>query len=420
MAAVANTMRSVARMNAKTGARSLSSMMPIVDEFPSTPEAIEFTPIAEGVKTSTLKNGVTVISQQTGKASATVGLSVAAGSRFEGPHASGSALLLKHMAFTATHARSDLKLARDLEAAGLTADAAAGRESILYTVAGSGDMSEGLAAIAESSLTPKLASWEVKEVAAGSVAAELATVSSDPSVLLSETLHEAAFGVDTPLGGAFYQAPKNVTSESLEAFMGANYTPAAMTVVGNGVSHAELVANAESLFGGLLSASADVPASPYVGGVSTLKADAAFTHVALAFPSTDAATGAVLKALLGMTTGDMSSSYSVSYSDAGLVGLMGATEPTAAGAMVESFVGAFKAAASVDEATFALAKTAAKTDAYLAMEDGLPLQVVDVDGVTSAKVKSAVAAMLKASPSLAAVGPSAAVPSYPALTGMLK
>ena len=79
----------------------------------------------------------------------------------------------------ATHARSDIKLARDLEAAGLTADAAAGRESILYTVSGSGDMSEGLAAIAESSLTPKLASWEVKDMAAGAVAAEVSRGSLD-------------------------------------------------------------------------------------------------------------------------------------------------------------------------------------------------------------------------------------------------
>ena len=145
--------------------------------------------------------------------------------------------------------------------------------------------------------------------------------------------------------------------------------------------------------------------------------------IALDFTNTneaDAATGAVLKALLGMNTGDMSSSYSVTYSDTGLVGLMGATEPTAAGAMVESFVGAFKAAASVDEATFTLAKTAAKTNAFIAMEDGLPLEIANIDGVTSASLKSAVAAMLKASPALAAVGPSAAVPSYPALTSMLK
>ena len=54
------------------------------------------------------------------------------------------------------------------------------------------------------------------------------------------------------------------------------------------------------------------------------------------------------------------------------------------------------------------------------MEDGLPLEIANIDGVTSASLKSAVAAMLKASPALAAVGPSAAVPSYPALTSMLK
>ena len=83
------------RRHSQVVSRSLSSMSAMVDEFPDTPQAIEFTPIAEGVKTSTLQNGVTVVSQQTGKATATVGLSVAAGSRFEGPAAAGSALLLK-------------------------------------------------------------------------------------------------------------------------------------------------------------------------------------------------------------------------------------------------------------------------------------------------------------------------------------
>jgi len=420
MAAVTNTMRSVAKMNAKAvTSRGFSSMYALAEEFPSTPAAVSFTPTATGVTSSTLSNGVKVVSQETGKANATVGLSVAAGSRFEGAGNAGTALLLKHMAFTATSARSDIKLARDLEGAGLTADAASGRESVLYTVSGSGDMSEGLSAVAETALTPKLASWEVADIAGSLVSAELAAVSSDPSALLSEALHEAAFGVDTPLGGAYYASPKGVTSDSLAGFMSAYYTPSAMTVVGSGVAHADLVSTAESLFGGLAGEAAAAPASPYVGGVSTLKADSAFTHVALAFPSADAATGAVLKALLGMTSTDMSASYSVTYSDAGLVGLMGASEPTAAGAMVGEFVNAFKAAASVDEKTFALAKTAAKTDALLSLEGGLPLGSVNVDGVTAASLKSAVAGMLKSAPALAAVGPSAAVPSFPQLSAML-
>lgn len=58
-----------------------------------------------------------VISKETGFPGAAVGVAVGAGSRIG---AVGDALLLKHLTFQGTTARSDIKLARDLEAIGVS------------------------------------------------------------------------------------------------------------------------------------------------------------------------------------------------------------------------------------------------------------------------------------------------------------
>lgn len=398
-------------------------MTALVDEFPTTPAAVPFTPNTSGVTETTLGNGVKVVSQETGKPSSTVGVAVAAGSRYASVFDAGAALVLKNMAFKSTNMRSDIKLAREIEAAGCSAASAGSRETILYTVSGTkASLSVAMEAVAETVLTPKLATWEVKDIIGSLVAKELAAAGTDPTALLSETLHEAAYGVDSPLGTPYYASPAKLSSSSLEGYMASLYVPSAMTVVGSGVAHSDLVAEAESLFGGLSASSpVPVPASPYKGGVTSLKAESAFTHVALAFPSADAATGAVLKELLSFNGSDMTSSFALNYSDGGIVGVMGAASPDDALAMVSSFVDAYKAAASVDEATFALAKTAAKTSALVGLEDSVAstLSMPDIDGVTSSSLKAAVAKALKAPPTLASVGPNGSVPTYPQLTAML-
>ena len=99
-----------------------------------------------------------VVSKESGSGAAAVGVAVGAGSRFG---SAGEALTLKHLAFKGTALRSDIKLARDLEAAGLTPAAAVGRQAVLYSVSGPlADVAgAGLAAVAESVLQPKLVDW---------------------------------------------------------------------------------------------------------------------------------------------------------------------------------------------------------------------------------------------------------------------
>eukprot|EP00614_Pseudopedinella_elastica_P005151 CAMPEP_0172597516 /NCGR_PEP_ID=MMETSP1068-20121228/17510_1 /TAXON_ID=35684 /ORGANISM="Pseudopedinella elastica, Strain CCMP716" /LENGTH=419 /DNA_ID=CAMNT_0013397061 /DNA_START=48 /DNA_END=1307 /DNA_ORIENTATION=- len=398
----------------------------LAEEFASTPAAVgSYVAGFGGVETSTLSNGMKVVSKENGSASAAVGVSIGAGSRFA---SAGEALLLKHMAFKGTTARSDIRLARDIEAAGLTVSSSCGRDAVLLGASGpSPALAEGLEIVAESLLTPKLVGWHVDEVKKESVAVDLAAALKDPQVLLVEKLHEAAYGAGTPMGRALYAAPA-AEAAGLAAYLAGLSSPANMTLVGAGLSHAELIAAAESLFplsgaGGAVV----VPASPFVGGSAELVADSPLTHVAIGLAgassgSPDYYTALVLKQLLAAPG---AASFCVGYSDSGLVGLYGAAAPAAAGALAESMVAALKA--SYTDAQVAAAKLAVKTQLAVSAEDSAALlgelagsaaSAAGVDKVTAAAVKAFAAKAAKSSPALATVGPAAAVPSYSALSRM--
>jgi predicted Zn-dependent peptidase len=369
-----------------------------------------------------------VISKETGSSSAAVGLSVGAGSRFG---SSGEALLLKHLAFKGTDSRSDIKLARDLEAVNLTATAAGGRDSIFYGVSGlPGAVScAGLQAVAESVLTPKLVGWNVSEVAAESAAVELKEAEGDAQVLLAEKIHEAAYGEGTPMGSSYYTKGDGA---GLAGYMQGLYVPSNMTLVGAGLSHASLVKAAGALFPGGDAGSAPAVSSPVVGGTASLKASSPVTHVALAFPgaaagSKDYFTALVYRQALCGAAGPAASAFSVSYTDSGLVGLYGCAEPSAAGALTEDMVKALKAPLS--EADILASKMAVKTQLLVAAEDSTALAPAlaavgaaadgsGVDAVTAAQVQAFAKDVVKGAVSIATVGSAAAVPSYSSVLKM--
>lgn len=429
MASLSRTVSAKAKLLPKNAFSSL------VEEFPWTPGS---TAASFGViETTTLPNGMKVISKETGSATSTVGVAVTAGSRF-GSSTGGEALLLKHLAFKGTTSRSDIKMARDLEGAGLSAGAAAGREQVLYTVAGmsaGGALgSVGLEAVAEAVLSPKLVGWNVSEVCKESVAVELGSAAKDAQLLLVEKIHAAAFGEDAPLGAPYYAA---ADQGSIASYHSCLYTPSNMTLVGCGdLTHASLVDAAVALFPGDAAAAAPAPApsSPYVGGSASLKAASPVTHVSLAFPGAAAGSPGYFSALvlaeaLQAIAGPSCSAFSLSYADTGLVGLYGCAPPSAAGALCEDMAAALNASASLDDARLAAAKMAVKTQLLVAAEDsaslapglasvGAAADGSGVDAVTAAGVKAFAAAMLKAAPAMATVGPAAAVPSYGAVAKM--
>ena len=366
-----------------------------------------------------------VISKATGAASAAVGVSVMAGSRFG---SEGQGLLLKHMAFKGTTSRSDIRLARDLEEAGVSVSSAVGRERFVLSASGEPGpvLSTGATAVADTLLSLKTVDWNVAEVKNEFVAKQLASVT--PEQILEDKIHAAAFGEESALGQPLHTAGDgSVSGSALEAYLAtAVAAPGSVTFVGaGGITHGDVVAQAEALFSGVsLGDPSRMLASPFVGGSASLKLALPVTRVAVAIQGAtlggeDYATSLVIKELLGP------GGFAFSYSDAGLVGLAGSAEPPAAGALTESFAAALTS--SYSDTAVAAAKTAVKTKMLFALEDAATCigdlaaagvsagDIRAVDAVTAASVNAFTG---KAAPALATVGSASAVPAYNTLAAM--
>ncbi|CAM9424338.1 unnamed protein product, partial [Heterosigma akashiwo] len=333
LSAVAN---SVKRASSHTGAakRCLSSMVAMDLEFPGTPETSASAPSKLGTQTATLSNGVQVIASQTAGQSSSISVFVGAGSKYESSSDAGSALMLKTMAFKQTTERSDLRICRDLEDVGATPESAAGREHVSYTVSCLPEaVGTALEAVAETVLSPKLANWEVQELKAVANS-QIEAATSNPSTVLSELLHAAAYGEESAMGHSFYSPVSKITGDSLKSFREKLYVGSNITLVGVNVGLDELKASAEPLFAGAASGSAAAAAaSPYLGGELRMKADSPYTYLALAHEVADPAAAAALKAILDAKLRGSPLSLGARrppLRPAGLVGLCGVCVPGAA------------------------------------------------------------------------------------------
>ncbi len=346
-----------------------------------------------------------------------MGLSVAAGSQYEGPADYGSALLMQHLAFKGTAKRSALRLLRDLESVGAAPASAAGRESLVYKVTALPDYAEtALVAAFETALSPKITPYIVSELQAAA-GADLEAFAADAGLQLTEALYEAAYGEDTPLGHAFYSPASGVTASSLNAYRAKTFEASSFTVVGTGVPHAQLLSWASGLTEGLSGgAGAKAPSSAYVGGEARLKAtsDATFVGLALAAPAkADAGALAVLAAGWQAALPAGASVFTLP----GLVGVTGAAAPATAGAYVNSLLKVLKGT-GLD---FAAAKKAAQVGALSKLDGALFEGLVDgtatagVDGVSESDVKSVHAKVWKGGLSIASLGNVSKVPRLSSL-----
>ena len=75
-----------------------------------------------------------------------------------------------------------------------------------------------------------------------------------PTILIQELLHEAAFGSNTPLGHTLYateEGARQITVQDLEKYMERALQPHKVVITGAGVAHDDLVEIAEKEFGHL-------------------------------------------------------------------------------------------------------------------------------------------------------------------------
>ncbi|EWM30228.1 mitochondrial-processing peptidase alpha subunit [Nannochloropsis gaditana] len=344
-------------------ASSANRLVDLDEEYPDLPALNPSVASPFNVETSTLSNGVKVVSTLAGKTTS-VGLSVAAGSLFEVPGEEGSALLLQHLAFKGTSKRSALRLLRDLESVGAAPSALAGRESLLYKVTALPEYAESaLEAAFETALSPKITPYLVSELQTAA-AADMETFAADARLQLGEALYEAAYGENTPLGHPLYHLGSQLTAGSLAAYRAKTYGANFITVFGTGVAHAQLASWATRLADGLAPGSSKAaPASPYIGGEARLKATSDSTFVGLALCAPDRKDAGVLEVLAAAWQSALPAGAAV-FTLPGLVGVTGAASPTAVGSYVDALFQVVKGTGK----DFATAKKAAQVAALTKLD----------------------------------------------------
>ncbi|CAM9936945.1 unnamed protein product, partial [Ectocarpus fasciculatus] len=338
-------------LRAVVASKGLSSLVPLDEEYMGSPSTMPAAASAPVTKVSTLSNGAKVITRESGQLGATVGVVVGSGSRDESAAQSGASLHLEGMAYKLTEARSSIRLMRDVENVGGNLAASRGREKMVYVSECPPDSAGTvLSALAESVVSPKIVPWEMSDASAKLSEIILQRHGESTAEQVDDALHAAAFGDLSSLGKPLTPGLSSLSADGLKEFRGARYKAPGITVVGVNVPHEEFKSQAEAA---LEAADSSAPAarSPakYVGGELRVKSDVGSTSVSMAFagPSgSDASAPAyeVLGALLGAraaAAAPSASGFSVSYTDAGLIGVTGTCPNGQAGALSQALASCF-------------------------------------------------------------------------------
>lgn len=416
------------------------------------------------IKITTLDNGLRVVSDAMPRLkSASVGVWVDVGARHETASAHGISHMLEHMAFKGTARRSARHIAEEIEAVGGYLNAYTSREqTVFYARVLKGDIPlavDILADILQNSV------FDAEELAREQhvVIQEIGQAEDTPDDIIFDHLQEVAFP-DQPLGRAILGTPQTVrgfTPARLKTYMRGNYQAPAMLLVGAGaVDHARLVDLAHRHFAGLPAAPAKTPAKArYKGGdfrkMDTLEqAHVTYGLEGIGMSDPDFYTAQVFTTALG---GGMSSrlfqevrekrglcysvyAFSHFYRDGGLIGIYAGTGSKELKNLTPVLLGEIEAMAATSTAEeVARARAQIKAGLLMSLESpsdraeqvasqilnfGRVIEVDElvrrIDAVDEGKVSAFATRVLKAGrPSLAALGPIAALEKYERIASRL-
>ncbi|KAJ2999914.1 hypothetical protein HDV02_001433 [Globomyces sp. JEL0801] len=202
-----------------------------------------------------LSNGFTIATEASSNSkTATVGVWIDAGSRFENEKNNGVAHFLEHMAFKGTKSRSQQQLETQIENMGGHLNAYTSREqTVYYAKAMSSDVAASVDILADilqgSTLAP-----DAIERERGVINRESEEVDKNKEEVVFDHLHGIAFQ-GSSLGYTILGPKKNIDTisrQDLLEYISANYTPERMVLAAaGGVDHDALVKQAEKLFGSL-------------------------------------------------------------------------------------------------------------------------------------------------------------------------
>lgn len=203
---------------------------------------------------TTIDNGLRVASEDSGAATATVGLWIDAGSRYETEANNGVAHFLEHMAFKGTAKRSQTDLELEVENLGAHLNAYTSREqTVFYAKCLSKDVPKAVEILADIIQNSKLGESEI-ERERGVILREMQEVESNLQEVVFDHLHATAYQ-GTPLGQTILGPTKNIKSigkSDLQDYISNHYKASRIVLSGaGGVNHDDLVKLAEKNLGSL-------------------------------------------------------------------------------------------------------------------------------------------------------------------------
>ncbi|XP_026472396.1 mitochondrial-processing peptidase subunit beta isoform X1 [Ctenocephalides felis] len=200
---------------------------------------------------SCLESGLKVATEDSGAATATVGLWIDAGSRYEDARNNGVAHFLEHMAFKGTAKRSQTDLELEVENMGAHLNAYTSREqTVFYAKCLANDVPKAVEILSDIIQNSRLGEAEI-ERERGVILREMQEVESNLQEVVFDHLHSTAYQ-GTPLGNTILGPTQNIkciSRNDLQEYISTHYQSPRIVLAGaGGVKHEELVKLAETQF----------------------------------------------------------------------------------------------------------------------------------------------------------------------------
>nr|CEL69335.1 TPA: Mitochondrial-processing peptidase subunit beta [Neospora caninum Liverpool] len=202
--------------------------------------------------TTTLPNGIRVATQRLPfHQTATVGVWIDSGSRYDSKETNGAAHFLEHMTFKGTKRRSRIQLEQEIENMGAHLNAYTSREqTVYYAKAFKKDLPQCVDILSDILLNSTI-DEEAVQMEKHVILREMEEVEKQTEEVIFDRLHTTAFR-DSPLGYTILGPEENIrnmTRSHILDYINRNYTSDRMVIAAAGdVDHKELTALVEKHF----------------------------------------------------------------------------------------------------------------------------------------------------------------------------
>lgn len=417
--------RRVISVASRQGARrQFSALVEATEEFPGLPSLTPEQAKASSASVTTLSSGLVVVTEDASTTSTVTMTFPKAGSGSEEIAEQGASLINKCLAFNSGSGLSTILIHRTIENEGAIPFASADRYSATLGFTVEPDNAVGLIPLLATDCT--FEKWDVRD-AKNLAVYQTAEANKSAQVVLTEQLYAAAYGPQSAMGRPFYST--DASTAEIVSFRSRAYGINGAILAATGIKdHQAFCAEVEDMMSEAPTGSSDAaPAATYLGGEARVSAPSAgFAHVALAFQSdASSAMRGVIKQVFSLAGAEAGVS---AFETSGLVGAY-ATVPSEIASTVDAAI-TETLTAKVTADLVAKAKNLAKAEAIFAMDSGskglaaaMTAGVMEsgsftnaaaiassYDAITASDVTTAIAAMQKTNPSLAAIGDISMVP----------